>query len=733
MTSWGSPYEKLTKECNSPVLKLYLFNGSKENGIKVKEQFEHLKEVENAELIEFSYLRENLIIKNQKIDDFFDLVVYNHKLHDSIRVIDGDNNLKENECLIPAVLANKENIKIGDTIKIGNELSYIVKGIYTDPYNMSISFDIEIIVNDIPKELGSKYYISVFTDKNITGSDLIDAYRENNNKILEGRGITLEDRISNNQMTEQVLGGILLAMSVIILLVSGIMIQYMIKNTLISERKSIAIYKTMGYKNRNIVGIYMKFYLFLVLIGSVAGAICSKIISDSFTRGTFENLGVTSSSGILSSGILCVVVILLYVLLQVYLVLNKTKKIKPIEVFRGEQKSKITRKTKKRDAKSRITNFSPLAMAVRMIGREKKNTIIIIITCIMSAYCVNFAATTFTLLSGMADNNYYWIGFDKHDVSMESINLNQYDPMVAKLRSLDEVERVIPITTEVAASVGWEKGIGDAVITTMIYETYKDIDMPILEGRNPLYSDEIAIGNAVAEKLNKHVGDYIDIYFNGNKKVTLLLCGTYQGFYDMGKSCRLLGATLKEHQIDFQYTEGSIYLKEGYAANDFVEKYSETFKHEAKLMNRLHKYENIMNMITGPQIMAIKPFMILAIILGGLNIIAIVYLKNKDYSKIHSIYKAMGYPANHLLKANMYYILIIASTSIIVTVPLFMLVFPRTMVLSMSLFGFKEYIVTYNAMILFTSNICALVIYLISGLLSSKSLYDNPITDLTCE
>lgn len=729
MTSWKKPYETLTKECKSPVIKLYLFNDVLENVEKVQSQFEGLKEVEAAEIIEYKYLRDKVMINEKEIEGFFDLVLYNNKLHENIRMISGGNALKDSECLVPAVLANDENIKVGNIIKVGYGLEYKVVGIYTEPYNMSISFDTEILVNKIPKELDSSYYLSVFSKNTITGTDLIDIYRENNNKILEGRAITLEARISNNQMTEQILGGILLVMSMIILLVSGIMIQYMIKNTLLSEKKTIAIYKTIGFKNSNIIGIYMKSYLLLVLIGSFMGALLSKFISDSFTRITFRNLGVTNSSNTIVAGIICVAVIVAYVILQVYLVINKTKKIKPMEVFRGESTIKIKRKK----GKNYNINFSPLSMALRMITREKKNTVIIVITCIMSAYCVNFAATAITMMKGMADNNYYWIGFDKHDVSADSLDLDNFDEAIEKLRGVKSVDRVVKKTTDVAVSIEWKKGIGDTIISSMVYENFNNMDMPVLEGRNPVYNDEIALGNAIAEKLNKHIGDYIDIYFNGDHKVTLMICGTYQSYYDMGKSCRMIGSTLEKNNIAFRYSEGSVYLKDNYSVREFLKEHSDGFSNTLKLIDRKDKYRNIMNMITGPQMVAIKPFMALALLLGGLNIVAIIYLKNKDQSKINSIYKSLGYSSRHLLKANTIYVLIIAATSILVTVPLFMVVFPKTMVLSMSMMGFKKYIASYDIGVIIFSNLCALIIYIVSGLVSSKSLYNNPIEDLKCE
>jgi ABC-type lipoprotein release transport system permease subunit len=351
----------------------------------------------------------------------------------------------------------------------------------------------------------------------------------------------------------------------------------------------------------------------------------------------------------------------------------------------------------------------------------------------MSAYCVNFAATAFPMIQGMQERNYYWIGFDKHDVSMEYTSSEGFDETVQKIVTMPEVQRIIPTTTDTGLSLAWEPGMDDTILSIMLYDTFEDLEMTVLEGRNPRYSNEIAIGNAVAEQMNKHIGDYIDVYFEGDKKMSLLICGTFQCFYDLGRSCRLLGSTLTENGVDFTYSEASIYLNKGYDLKAFLDKANAEYNNQAKFIDRSLKYDNIMNMITGPQIQAIGPFMVLALLLGGLNIIAIVYLKNKDAKKTYSIYKAIGYSSHHLMKVNLYYVLLIALASILITVPLFIFVFPKMMVLAMSFLGFKEYVVTYDVLVLILSNVGALLIYLASGLLTSKSLYENPIADLTCE
>ncbi len=731
MTAGNAPYEALTEECRSPVLKIYPFRSDEsEIAGQIKEKMEKLSMVEQVEVIPYYYIIDRIRINGKKsIEGFFDLMTLNDRSHGSIRMLEGSRELKDGQCLIPAVLSNSEEIKVGDFLEIGKGISYQVAGIYTDPYNMNLSFDSEIIVKENMQSEDLKYQVHVFAKGEKIGDEVLDIYREQNGTILEGRAITLEARIENNQMTELILGGILLGISVVILCISGIMIRYMIKSTLISEKKTIAIYKTLGYKNGKIISIYLKFYGFLIVAGTILGSSLSKLISDSFTKITFQNLGVTSSSNIIFDGIFCSSIIIAYGMLCVYLLLRNVGKIRPMEVFRNE----AAHTGKKQKNVTNALGFSPLHMAMRMIFRDKKYTCMLVITCIMAAYCVNFAATAMVLLDDFSEKNYYWIGFDKHDVSFTSTDLKTYEKTIEKLQKEKEVEKVIKTTTQVAVSVPWEKGMGDTILSTMVYDTYENLDMPVILGRNPVYSDEIAMGSLMAEKMNKQVGDYVDIYFNGSQKATFLLCGIYQSFYDMGKSCRLLGRTLEEQNISFLYEGASIYLKEGFEQEEFLKDHGKEYESDGKLIDRKEKYENILNMITGPQMLAIRPFMVMALLLGGLNIIAVVYLKNMDNRKIQGIYKAIGYSSAHLLKTNITYVFIISLFSLCITIPIFIVAFPKTMVLSLAVMGFLEYPVSFNVTVVIMSNLGTLAVYLFSALAASKSLYDNPISELTSE
>ena len=738
LTSLQKPYQDLQKETKAPNAKVYPLTPIVDNeASNWGEELERLSTVSRVVEVKRHTITQKVLHQGNQIEAFLALGKYNSQIYENIRYINQEGERvkgegpKQGECFIPAVLANEYGILVGDKLVLSGgeqEDVFTVAAIFADPYSMNLSYQVEILVNEIPMNLGHEYYYAVYGTEDTNGTDIVVDYLNYNNGILDARFYSMEECMNNSSITEKILGGILLALSIIVFLVSSIMIRYMIKNALIQDNKTIAILKAIGYDTKDIMAIYLKFYLFIAATGSLIGIILSAFISNSFMKRAYANIGEVSSPNLMAPGIICILLINGVVYLQIYFVLNKMKKLKPVIALNGRETYLGVRKAKQHRWTEKLS-FSPLGMALRMIQRDKKNTIYIILTCFVSIFMVNFALVAFSNIDSMTENNYYWIGFDKHDVSVTATSLEEFEAGCNILLEDPEVERVIKSNMEVGIIIKWQKGLGFAVV----YETFEDIHMPVVKGRNPKYSDEVVLSNLLAIEMNKEIGDYIDIYLKEDIKASFLIVGTYQSFYNMGKGVRMLGSTFQENGVDIVYNEASVYLYPKVDANKFVEKYQEQFKNSLKIVVRDEKYGNIISNITEPQKVALGPFMALVVFIGGLNLLYIIYLKNCNNRKTYSIYKSIGYSANHLVHMNLWYVGIIAFLSMMISIPIFVIAFPKIMVLAMSVFGFEDYLVNYNIPIMMTGNLGAILVFLLAVLLSSKMLYENLITELNQE
>lgn len=730
LSSLDKPYHDLAKETGAPELKVYpIENDAQKDWVS---ELSSLDSVEKVISVQRHFITEKFYTGNKKIETFASATIYNEEINSKERVLSGEmTGLKAGECYIPSVLANMADISVGDTITISygkKEFNYKVKAVFADAYSLNTAFEIEILVKELPKELGEDSYYAVYTQNGKVGADVIEEYLNSHDGLLDGNFYTREECISNAHITENILGAILLVLSIVIFLVTSVMIRYMIRNALIHDKKSIAIYKAIGYTEKEVRGIYLTYDQFLVFAGAVLGVLASPMITQAFMGAAFENLGKADTVAGIGPGIAVAVVINLFVFLQILRELHRIQKVKPQELLSGND-SNLGVKQEKERKKTGKTGFSPFAMALRMIKRDKKNTAFIILTCFLSVYMVNMAIVCFDNMGDMKENNYYWLSFDKHDVTIKNTGeIQKFYDILEEVKKEPEVEAVVKRNLDVGISIPYAESV-----VAMVYEDYSKLEFATIEGRDPRNSNEVVVGNYYMKKLHKEIGDYMDIYLDGDTKVSLMIVGTCQGFYGMGKIIRLESALLEEHQIPIVYNEASVILQKGCDRQAFISKINKLYGGNAKAQPREEVYASIISKITDPQKAALGPFVIFTILIGVLNLIYIIYLKNLNNRKVYSIYKSMGYPVSHLIKMNCYYVGVIALVSFVIAIPLFMFLFPKVMVLAMSMFGFAEYKVTYHFSTMFWGNAAVLLVFLLGVLISSRELYKNHLDTLVSE
>ncbi|WP_167958994.1 ABC transporter permease [Anaerosporobacter faecicola] len=732
-TSLIKPYEEFVEETDAPSVRAFLYEEGQEENV---EMFTRLEEVARVIPLKRYMVEEKVTYQEKTVNETIALVEYQEEAFANIRMIQGENTRpNEEECLMPYALANSLGMKVGEQlfIQVGEtRKQYTICGFYTAPYSCNILYQSEILVASLPEGVTQTVSYSIYGKDSYSGQDIVDAYVAANNGIMDGRFDTIEDVVSNITLNEKILGGILLALSVIAFLVCVVMIRFLIKNALYHDRKTIAVYKTIGYQQRDILHMYMKFYMSIALVGTFVGAVASPILSSSFIKPAFRNIGLEKTSISWWPRLIVMIGVLILIAIQVLLGVHKWKKVKPVIVLNDRESTLGVKKVKNPKWKGSM-DFSPMHMARRLIQRNKKSTIYVIITCFLSIYMVNFAIVAYTNVSSMPENNYYWLGFDEHDVSLITMNHAKFQENCETIAQLPEVDRLVLNKFDFHASMKWQKGMANPNIECMVYDTYEGITMPMVEGRNPKAENEIVVGNLLAKELHKQIGDYIDLYFGTDKKVSLLIVGTFQSFMNMGRCVRLLGDTILGAGVDFHYTDASVYLKDSCTPQEFVDAYEADYKDSIKIQKRTDKYDEMLDEICDPQLAAIGPFIAIVLVIGCLNIICIIYLQNITNRRKYAIYKSIGYSVSHLIRMNIWYVGIIAVASVIVAVPIFVFAYPKIMTLSMSMFGFAKYPVFFQPGIMFFGNLALMVLFLISALLTSKSLRGSQLKELAQE
>lgn len=732
------PFQELAKECESPSAVLFPYLTDSKDILELGERFKELDEVEKVEFTKSYPVEGKISYLGSNMEVFTELTEYNPAVYGKIRYLEGDaeraDTLKEDECIIPACLRNQFDMKTGEKIKIilgGKEYFYRIIGVYADPYNTSTAFNNRILTGSLPETVLPAMDVNIYGKKGMDGAGIEEAFREKNDGQLNGSLYTLEDRISNELIAGNVVGAIFLAIGIIMLFVSLLILNFMIRNAMITDAKTIAIYKTVGYTSDDILRMYLKYYFVIVSAACIAGAASSVFLSDMILISVFENIGAKVTNSAMVPGILCYLLIISFVMGIIWKVMNKTRKVKPVYALSGMSDSGILKK--KRYRGNLKVRFSALGIALRSLTRNKKGMISIIITAMVTIFSVNFGIISLDIAYSMKENNDYWLGLDKCDVMIGVSDGEQYAAVREILDRDDRIDYYLSNNLDSTVTLKWKKGIKTTYMLGFTFDDFSRADIPIIKGRNPAAGNEIALSSKMAKEMKKEIGDYVEVYLEGEKRVNLLITGIFQTYNEMGDACRLTTAVYTDNHCSFQYNNFSVYLKDQKETDSFIEDIKGKIGGNGNVIPRTESNSSIMNYIAEPQKKAVLPLCLVVLLVAGINIFCLVMLKNANNEKVNGIYKSIGYSTGHLVLSNLYYIGIIAVASMVIAVPMTILFYPGIMKTSLRMFGFIDYPVNYNTWHLVWSNLAIFLIFILSTLLSSRSLRKVSVRNLVQE
>lgn len=737
LLSLREPMEQLVEECQSADALIY--PNERENPQKVKEvakRLEALDEVSKAKCLQVHYVTEKITSKDKEVTTFTNLTKYDADVFGKIRCVEGSTedfqNLQEDECIIPACISVDNDIMLGDTLTIHfpkEEISYTVKGIYADIYSTSNAFDNYILVKELPDQIPEEMLIRIYTTQLFTEEQILDCYEETYGHALEGQMNTKENALEASLLAVQILGGILLAIGVIMLFTCCLIINFVLRSIMTADAKTIAIYKTIGYDNYTIRNLYEKFYIVLTTLSVWIGVGVSVVVANQILNELFANIGMEANVKVGKTGLFIYVIILLLVLITVHLVTSRMKNMKPIHALGGMSP---TNTTKNQHFKGNYRfAFSPMGIASRMVMRDKKGAIGVLFVAIVSVIGINFGLVSLDVALNMKENNDYWLGVDKSDIMITVSSGATVEELLEELEEDGNIQKAVPCRMSGVLIVEREKNRKDAVVYPFVYGDYEEVDMPIVEGRNPQNGKEIALAGKVAETLQKDVGDYITLNF-GQFTKSFLITGLYQTYYNLGESCRLTKDAFEE--VPFSYDTVSVYLNDNQDIPGEVERIEKLLNGSGNVIPRTEQFASIMEMISKPQESAIPVVILMVVLIGSINIFCIIMLKNQKEVKVNSIYKCLGYTSGHLMAANVCYVSLLAIVSILTAVPILLYLYPMIMKLTLgTMFGLLEYRVNYNMVHIILGNIAVFGIFMLSTFLSSGGIRKVHVRDLVIE
>ncbi|MDO5558912.1 MAG: FtsX-like permease family protein [Oscillospiraceae bacterium] len=342
-----------------------------------------------------------------------------------------------------------------------------------------------------------------------------------------------------------IVAGVLLVVSVCLILIAFVMLKFTITFTLAEEYREIGVMKAIGVRNISIRSLYMIKYLTLSVIGAVIGFAAGIPFGNMLLSSVSQSMVMKSENGLLVN-IICSAAVVLIILLFCYGCTGKVKKYTPVDAIRsGTTGERFGKKGIMSLSKSRLKN--EFFMSLNDVLSAPKRYAIIIVTFSLCLLLVLILVITVDTLK--SDKLITLFGVTECDVCYSNQSM-QMDYMVENgdqmiKDKIEEIEQTLAdegmparCINEVMFKLTATHGdkTCKSQTTQGIGTTCDEYDYA--EGTAPQNEHEVAVTKVIADKLNAHIGDTIQIKID-NKDTDFIITGYYQDMNNYGEGIRL--------------------------------------------------------------------------------------------------------------------------------------------------------------------------------------------------
>lgn len=455
---------------------------------------------------------------------------------------------------------------------------------------------------------------------------------------------------------DTLIAAVVLVVSICLILISMVILQFTINFTLSEEFCEIGVMKAIGISNRKIRGLYILKYFAISVVGAAFGLMLSFPFGNLLIQSVSKNIIISGQNNVILN-IACAAATAVVVVGFCYFCTRKIKKFSPIAAIRnGEMGERYTRKGVLHLSKSHVRPVAFMAVNDILSGLKRYISMILIFT--LGLLLVIIPVNTInTLQSDKLISLFNMAGCDLV-ISQEllfSANGGNEDMIHKKQEEIRETLREHEISADVFQEIMFRFNIscGDKKMSSLAFQGVGGVradEYSYLDGTPPENDSEIAISYIVADKIGAEIGDQVEIDVGADKR-KYTVTAINQTMNNMGEGIRFY----QEDNIDYNLAAGSFGIQIRYKDNPD----EEMFKERKKLLKDIYQEtdvyeagEYISYMIgdAAGQFESVKS-LILGIIMCINILVAVLMVKSfitKEKGEI-AMLKAMGFQNSSLI------------------------------------------------------------------------------------
>ncbi|MGM0339499.1 ABC transporter permease [Candidatus Enterococcus murrayae] len=550
---------------------------------------------------------------------------------------------KPGELYVPVAFKKQGLAKIGDQAKIAGK-TFTINGFLRDgTMNSQMAGSKRFLLHqkdyDALFSKGKLEYIIQFRLKDPSKLNQFEAAYKKAGLEVNGPNGTHRLFKLGNAMSDGIMIGILLLISLLVVLMTFMCIRFTLLSKIEEDYKEIGVMKAIGLQLKEIKKIYLAKYAVISVIGSVLGYLISIPLSYLLLKNIKLFMGESSNEGL--SWVLAVagvIIVMVLMIAYVFRLLNRFKKISAVEAIRfSGANEKVNTKT--RFNLRKLAFLSPdTRIGIIDIMNRKKIYLTMLLVFILSTFIMIVPALVYHTSS--SEKFVESLGFS-HNVDIatslyQSTNsVENQDKIESYLANDPDVETFSKISTKNFDVK--ETGNADSVLSVEL-GNHQKFPVDYLQGKAPSKMNQIAISTINAEEYNKKIGDSIILVREGREE-TFIVCGIYANVFNGGKTAK---AIFEDTTAPTIWTDISIKLKDSNKVSQKMKQYKKDLPF-AKMNNaEQFRDQTFGSTIQSVKMISIGALLVALLVTGLITSLFMKLLLVKDKKEIATL-KAVGF------------------------------------------------------------------------------------------
>lgn len=574
---------------------------------------------------------------------------------------------------IPTSLAYKHKVSIGDELQFksgSTPLEFTVSAVVIDlPMGGPFSTTARIWMNgsDYEQQLdfiqsSDSYLFGIRFDDYSQRAGYWDQFESFLGKPFMEERTTFEEVSAFYFIMNKVIGFVMSFLGVVMISVALFTISFTISDAILSNYKTIGVFKSLGLSSRNIIYTYIAQYSFLSILSILPGLLLSRFLSSVIIENSLSFLKTDYSSIQLEGAGTSIIVgvgMLLLILACVCLYASKARAIQPMQAIRYGMSeaahSSLSQRWNGDNRRGREFERWPVSFVIgwkNLIKNVKGSLLMFILTTVTSAVLV-FGLVLLNSIYHMQETSPLW-GYDSSDLVVMVVNEAEFDrglveadlqadPRVLNLNWAGQVIGVVPADKTPRLGNPESPSQSISIPLTVVEGSMDEVGLASITGRNPHNQNEISIGINISRQLEKELGDVIELYIEG-KLHAFTVTGIYQSIANMSYQARVTAEAVKKLSPDTAYVN----LNTITDSDEIVQHLNEQFGKSIQAIKQQTLLDSVFKEATAVLIIPMSILGMLFLLVTCLIIYSTCRIHIRKETKTYGIYKSIGLTSNEI-------------------------------------------------------------------------------------